>query len=161
MVDGSLEKGEWDDALVRNLPGLARIRIKHSEQYVFLAVELLDNDDGAVDLYLSPSPGEIYDLHASAKLGERKLADRNWPEWKWWNNIGWVANMSRVESFQKTSFLPTKIREFQIARTKFPTNHWKFMLEIMTPANPTWKTTRYPPEGKTTAPQDWIRLDIE
>lgn len=161
MVDGMLEASEWDEALVRDLAGLARIRIKHSEQNVFLAFELLNSNDGALDIYLSPSPGEIYDLRASAKLGERKLADHAWPEWKWWNNTGWVANTSRVDSFEKRSFLPTKIREFQISRTKFQGTQWKFMVEIMTPADPTWKTTRYPPVAKTTDARDWIPLDFK
>ena len=161
MVDGTLEAGEWDDALTENLPGLARIRIKYSEQYVFLAVELLNSDDGALDLYLSPSSGAIYDLHASAKLGERKPVDHTWPEWKWWNNTGWVANTSRVDSFQKPSFLPTKVREFQISRSRFGRNEWRVMFEVMTPADPTWKTTSYPPQAKTTDARDWIRLDLE
>jgi hypothetical protein len=133
MVDGALEQGEWDDALVKDLAGLARIRIKRSEEYVFLAVELLNSDDGSLDLYVSPSSSEIYDLHASAKLGERKLVNRTWPEWKWWNNSGWVANTSRVDSFQTPSFLPTKVREFQISCEKFQGSQWKLMLEVMTP----------------------------
>lgn len=161
MVDGTVEQGEWDDALVKDLVGLARIRIKRSEEYVFFGVELLNSDDGALDLYVSPSPGEIYDLHASAKLGERKLADHAWPEWKWWNNTGWVANTSRVDSFQKPSFLPAKVREFQISRTKFLGNQWRVMFEILTPADPTWKTTPYPPKAKTTDTRDWIRLEFE
>jgi len=161
MVDGTLEQGEWDDALVKDLAGLARIRIKRSEEYVFLAVELLNSDDGALDLYVSPSPGEVYDLHASAKLGERKLVDRTWREWKWWNNTGWVANTSRVDSFQTPSFLPTKVREFQISRERFQGSQWELMLEVMTPGDPTWKTTPYPPEAKTTDARAWIRLDLE
>jgi len=161
MVDGTLEQGEWDDALVKDLAGLARIRVKRSEEYVFLAVELLNSDDGALDLYVSPSPREIYDLHASAKLGERKLVDRTWPEWKWWNNNGWVANTSRVDSFQTPSFLPTKVREFQISREKFPGSQWNLMLEVMTPADPAWKTIPYPPEAKTIDTRDWIRLEFE
>jgi hypothetical protein len=46
MVDGKLNRGEWDDAAVRGLPGLAKVRIKQSDEYVFLAFAL-NNGDGA------------------------------------------------------------------------------------------------------------------
>ncbi len=161
MVDGNLERGEWNDALVRSIPGLARVYVKQSDQYVLLAVEMENSEDGVVDLYLSPSAEDAYDLHASAKLGERRLASGAWPAWKWWNNAGWVANTSRVESFEKRSFLPTKIREFQISRSRFPGHEWKIMFEVMTPAEPEWKLSSYPSGSKSTDTKGWIRLRLE
>lgn len=162
MVDGNLERGEWDDALVRAVPGLAaRVYVKQSDQYVLLAVELERSEDGVLDLYLSSSAGDVYDLHASAKLGERRLTGGTWPAWEWWNNVGWIANTSRVESFEKRSFLPTKIREFQISRSRFSGHAWKIMLEVMTPAEPEWKLSSYPSGSKSTDTRGWIRLELE
>jgi hypothetical protein len=161
LIDGKLEKGEWVDSRVKDLPGLARVRVKRSEEYVFLAIELVSSDDGAVDLYLSPSPGRVYDLHSSAKLGERKLENGAWPEWSWWNNSGWVANISRFDSVKQPYFLPTKVREFQISRARFPGKEWKMMVEVMTPAEPNWRTVAYPPGAKNTDTNGWVMLKFE
>lgn len=161
MVDGNLEQAEWDDALVTDIPELMRVRVKQSDQYVYLAVELENRDDGVLDLYLSPSAGSVYDLHASAKLGERRLTGHVWPAWEWWNNAGWVANTSRVESFEKPSFLPTRTREFQISRSRFPGHEWKIMFEVTTPAKPERKISSYPSGSKSTDPTGWVRLALE
>jgi hypothetical protein len=65
-----LDDAEWRDAAVHELPGLARLHVKQSDGFVWLAIELTRSDNGSIDLYLAPSDGSIHDLHASAKLGE-------------------------------------------------------------------------------------------
>ena len=160
IVDGKLDSGKWDDATVRELPGLAKVRIKQCDQYVFLAITL-NSGDGAVDLYLSPSASEVYDLHASAKLGERKLRNGVWPAWNWWNNPGCVANTSRAESFQRGSFLPTATREYQISKTRFPGRSWKVMFGVAVPGQPNWSTDRYPSGATPTNTDAWIQLELE
>ncbi len=160
MVDGTLDPHEWDDALLVTVQG-ALLRIKQSGEFVFFAVEVENSVDCAVDLYLSPAAGEIYDLHASAKLGERKLEGHTWPEWHWWNNSGWVANTSRVESFDKRSFLPTPVREFQIRRSRFPGAKWRIMLELMTPAEPRWNTAFYPAGATPLVTNNWLTFQFQ
>lgn len=161
MIDGKLEAGEWNDASLRELPGLARLYVKQSNEYVWLAVELTNAKDGALDLYLAPSNGNIYDLHASAKLGERKLENGKWPEWTWWNNQGWVANVARADSFEKRTFLPTQLREYQILRSRFAGKEWRLRFEVLTPAEPEWKTTAYPSGSKNTDVKGWLVLKLE
>jgi hypothetical protein len=73
---------------------------------------------GSQTLYIASEDGSIHDLHASAKLGERELQGGKWPgDWRnWWNNRGWVANVSQVESFEKRAFVLANVREYQIER---------------------------------------------
>ncbi len=161
LLDGTAEPGEWTDANATALSGGIRFYVKQSEQYLWLAIELPAGNDGAIDLYISPSLSEIYDLHASAKLGERKLSNGKWAEWEWWNNRSWVANTSRVDSFEKASFLPTNVREYQIRIDKFAERKWKVMFELLTPAKPEWKTTAYPEHASNSNTKNWWTLNLE
>ncbi len=158
LVDGVVEPVEWSDAYVRELSGEVRFYAKHSGDFLWLAVELPEGGDGAVDLYISPSSDEIYDLHASAKLGERKLSGGKWPDWEWWDNRMWVANVSRVQSFEQRTFLPTRAREYQVRTDKFPGRPWRVMFELSTPANPEWRTTVYPAGAVNSKPINWWTL---
>src|SRR5258708_35116170 len=69
MIDGVLSKDEWQDAKRVEIPDVATFYFQQSAESVYIAVEYTKQPSGIVDLYL----GEIYDFHASAKLGERKL----------------------------------------------------------------------------------------
>jgi hypothetical protein len=100
-------------------------------------------------------------LHASAKLGERRFQNGAWPEWIWWNNQGWVANVSRVDSFEKRTFLPTNAREYQIRKSRFPGREWKVMIEFLTPAEPEWKTTPYPAGCVNSNTKGWLVLRLD
>lgn len=162
LIDGHLSKGEWADAAAIPLNDFAVVHVKQSAEYVYLAVELLKNNNGTVDLYLAPADGKIYDLHASAKLGERTLHGSTWPdEWNWWNNDGWAANVSRVDSWEKRTLLKESVREYQISKARFPGSQWRLMFEIMTEAKPDWQTTKFPAQASTTDAKNWyvIRLN--
>lgn len=159
MLDGRID-ASWNDAATIDLSGLATLYAKQSGEYVWLALKL-KNDDGAVDLYISPPDGNIYDLHASAKLGERQYREGRWPDWVWWNNQQWVANVSRVDSFENRTFLPTKVREFQISKTRFPGAKWKVMVQFLTPAVPEWKVTPYPGGCTNSDLRGWLLLRFD
>ncbi len=159
LLDGHIDKTEWADAAVIPLEDFARAYVKESDGFVWLGVELLKAKNGTVDLYLSAEDGTIYDLHASAKLGERKLHGALWPDkWTWWNNEGWSANISRVDSWEKRTFLDQPAREFQISRAKFPGKRWKLMFEIMTSAEPEWQMTRFPKNTANTGAKGWYEI---
>ena len=159
MLDGTID-ATWNDAAITELSDLATLYAKQSEQYVWLALKL-KNEDGAVDLYISPPDGAIYDLHASAKLGERRYGGGTWPEFSWWNNQGWVANVSRVDSFERRTFVPTKVREFQIRKARFPGAEWMMMVEFLTPAEPEWKVAPYPTGCTNTKTKGWLELTFD
>ena len=107
MVDGKIGPEEWSDAAEAEMPGGGRLYIKTSGDFVYMAVQFPAGRSGFTDIYIAPEDGAVHDLHASAKLGERQFEGGKWPEWSdWWNNRGWVANVSQVESFEKRTFVP-------------------------------------------------------
>jgi hypothetical protein len=119
MVDGVFSSGEWNSAAKVELPQVANIYFQTSAEFVYIAVEFTRSPSGMVDLFVSPANGQVYDLHASAKRGERQLNRSGYPEWVWWTNRDWTANVSRADSFEKPTFLPTRVREFQLRRARF------------------------------------------
>lgn len=162
MIDGKLSPNEWSDAARFRLGNLADVYVKQSRGFVWLAVERLNGNDFALDLYIQPGDGAIYDLHSSAKLGERMLQGTSWSdEWKWWNNEGWIANWSRVSSFEQRTFLPEKIREYQISRGRFAGDTWRIMFSLMLPAQPQWGTFSFPESAKSTSTEHWMVLQFK
>ncbi|MGZ4815377.1 MAG: hypothetical protein ACXVZV_08205 [Terriglobales bacterium] len=163
MLDGKLSAREWADAQTIALGDVARLYVKENNRDVLLALEYLKADNFTVDLYLSNAAGHIYDLHSSAKLGERTLKDGYWPEgWNWWNNDRWTATVSRPDSFENRTFRDQKVREFQISRERFPGTTWKVYFEFMSPAaQPNWSTSRYPAKASNTSDEHWIALKLE
>jgi hypothetical protein len=159
MLNGQID-ASWNDAASIELSGSATLYAKQSEEYVWLALKL-KNDDGAVDLYISPPDGLMYDLHASAKLGERQYRGGRWTDWNWWNNQGWVANISRVDSFEARTFLPTNVREFQISKVRFPGTQWKMFVEFLIPAEPEWKVIPYPRGCTNGDTKGWLMLKFD
>ncbi len=166
MLDGKLSAGEWSDARQLQFGAFARLYCKQNNNDVLLAIQLLESKTGTVDLYLSSS-GKLYDLHASAKLGERTLENGRWPEeWNWWNNEGWVASVSRPDDWSKPSFKDETVREFQLSRNRFPGKEWKIFVELITSgeaksAASKWKTSRFPAEASNASDKDWITLRLQ
>ena len=158
MIDGKVSPDEWSDAARIEVPGVANLYFKQTDRFVYIAVQYTAPPSGIVDLYLSPGDGHIYDLHASAKLGERELQGSRWPEWSWWNNRDWVANVSRVDSWDKRSFLPEPVREYQILRARFPKQVWllRFELTAMMAQQQTSSTTIFPPATKDRNTDGWL-----
>lgn len=162
MIDGKISPGEWSDAAHVDLPGGGRLFFKAASHYVYFAVQLPSGRTGFVDLYLAPGDGKLYDLHSSAKLGQRVFSGAEWPEWStWWNNRGWVANVSRVESFDQKKFLDENVREFQIDRNYFAGHKWKIMLEISLAKGQDYTVTTFPTKGDTTHPETWLSLEVK
>jgi hypothetical protein len=57
---------------------------------------------GFTDIYITSEDGDIYDLHASAKLGERRLDGDKWLEWS--NQvIPHILARARAANIQGTS----------------------------------------------------------
>lgn len=163
MIDGLLSNGEWNKAARVEVPGIARLYFQRSTEFVYIAVEYTHSPSGIVDLYLSPAEGEILDLHASAKLGERPMHDGKFPDWVWWNNRDWVANVSRVDSFEKRTFLPAPVREYQIRRSRFPSAVWRlhFELTAMGDNNQTQSVTVFPTGTLDNSSAGWLVLNLE
>jgi hypothetical protein len=125
MIDGHFRPTEWCDAAKQTIPGVADIFFKQTSEFVFICVHFLQGRFGLVDVYLAEGDAPPVNLHASAKLGERVLQEATWSPWEWWNNVDWVANVSRVTSFQAMTFLPEDVRVFQIRRSRFDNEQWR------------------------------------
>ena len=130
MIDGVFSEGEWQHAVSVDVPGTAKLYFQRSADFVYIAVQYTNSPSGIVDLYLSPREGEIFDLHASAKLAERQLSGNMFPDWRWWNNHDWTANISHVDSFEERTFLPAPIREYQIRYSRFGSSVWCARFEL-------------------------------
>jgi hypothetical protein len=118
LVDGKLERDEWSDAKQFVASESISIFFKRDHKYLYIAVKPKAGLF-SVDLYLVQNAGSVSDLHASAKLGERQGMFGNFPDWIWWNNRGWVANVSRVKTFEPREFLPDEAKEYQITMSRF------------------------------------------
>jgi hypothetical protein len=163
MVDGVFSSGEWNSAAKVELPQVANIYFQTSAEFVYIAIEFTRSPSGMVDLFVSPANGQVYDLHASAKLGERQLNRSGYPEWVWWTNRDWTANVSRADSFEKRTFLPTRVREFQLRRARFGGNSWRIRFEL-TPLNAENKPgppAMYPLSTSGTSTTGWLELWLE
>jgi hypothetical protein len=126
MVDGKLSPGEWTDAEQTGLTNGIVVYAKQHEHFLLLAVVFPPGKHGFSDLFIN----DDLDLHASAKLGERyRNADGTWPEWTWWNNDRWTANVSRVEEFAGPKLMPENVREYQIDLARFP--NMEIRLEVL------------------------------
>jgi len=163
MIDRVLSKDEWQDAKRVEVPDVATLYFQESAGSVYIAVEYTKQSSGIVDLYLSPAEGEIYDFHASAKLGERTLHANTYSDWAWWNNRDWTANVSRVDSFEKHTFLPAPVREYQIRRTRFPSVSWRLRFELtaMTANSETQAITIFPQATTDKSTAGWLVLDLK
>jgi hypothetical protein len=159
MVDGVIDAGEWSDAaLAETVAG--RLHIKEVGEFVLVGLELPGQSAGFVDLFITAGGGPLYDLHASARLGERILTGRVWPEWHWWNNSGWVANVSRVESFDERTFLPEHARAFQIRRSRFPGRPWRIRLLTTVMKGKEITTLVWPEKTEDTNAAGWLELEL-
>src|SRR5260370_476827 len=88
------------------------------------------------------------------------LSDATASDWTWWNNRDWTANVSRVNSFEKRTFLPTRIREYQIRRVRFPSVTWRLRFELtgMKANNETQEITIYPEGTSDKSTAGWLVL---
>ena len=160
MLDGKIQPGEWSDATSLPIPNGGRFYVKTSKGFVYIAVQLPDDCSGFTDLYVAPGSGGLYDLHASAKLGERRVQDGKWGEWhEWWNNNGWVANVSRVDSFDKRTFLPAKVREYQMERARFGGLSWRVMVGMsLESRNNDYTVVRFPASASDSNTDQWLQI---
>jgi hypothetical protein len=163
LIAGRFSPGEWLSSSRIDVADVAKLYFQQSADFVFIAIQYTNAPTGIVDLYLSPRSGEIYDLHVSAKLGERQLRNKMFPDWVWWNNRDWIANTSRVDSFEKRTFLPTPVREFQIRRSRFNSATWllRFELTAMGPANEMLSTSVFPAGTTSKSTAGWLQLNLQ
>lgn len=167
MVDGTFSEQEWNDAKMITISDEVKLYFKKSEEYVYIGIQPPSEgyNGGWIDLYIAGNDGEILDLHASRKLGERNLIDGDWKEWKdWWTNEGtWRANYTRLDDIEengekKVIQLKDEGWEYQIKKSKFKNDKWKIMFDIFLFNGV--KKLKFPKESVNTKSDNWLTLEL-
>lgn len=167
MIDGSYDS-EWSDAAVVVIQDSVRLYFKQTSEFVYIGIQppAKGYNGGWVDLYLADGGNQLHNLHASQKLGERKLIDGEWPDWNlWWTNqLRWVANYSKpidVEAHGKksTGYRNDDMWEYQIRKDAFDGNSWKILVDFSVVLY-TFKRIQYPGES-TTNSERWLLIAFD
>jgi hypothetical protein len=167
MVDGKFSVDEWKDAAVLKFNDSLVFFFKQTKEFVYVGIQPLvkNHKGGWIDLYITDNK-EIYNLHASRKLGERRLEGMEWSNWgKWWTNEGyWTANFGRPEDMilegkPKVIQLNDDGWEFQIRKSKFIGKEWKLMIDVSIMLDGVTNFI-YPSNSTNTQSNGWIILKI-
>lgn len=153
LLDGRIEAGEWDDAVTVALSPGDEMRVKRNGEYLLVAVRPSSPLLYGVNLYFTTGR-QLVNLHASAKLGERVGTSDAWPEWSWWNNNGWAANVARGDDFEKRRFLRDDAKEFQIHVNKLGVGELLLSVDVETREG----ATALPVTGLERFGKRWLRL---
>lgn len=131
MTDGICEETEWKGSAKIAADNVYSVRAAKSTEYLNLCIERSDESMFWADVFASTGGTELFTLHASAKLGERKLDGAKWKDWTsdwpWWTISGWWANTLRPTN---QGYLPHRAIEFQISRRRFAGRSIRMMLAI-------------------------------
>lgn len=156
LLDGKLGPSEWADARRVGSLDSTTIYVKRDVKYLYVAVR---PKAGAfsVDLYFDGRDAlAILDLHASAKLGEREGTFGQWPEWSWWNNRGWAANVVRLATFEPREFLTDEVKEYQIDVRRLRARHVWLSADVQKGE----ETLSVPSQGTKRYGRHWLGLRL-
>lgn len=132
MTDGICGEAEWKGAARLSIGTPYEVRLSKTVEYVNLCIERPTETMLWADLYVASSDGAPVTLHASAKLGERKLESAKWKDfttdWPWWSISGWWANTLRPTN--SGGYLPHKAIEYQLSRERFASRSLRILFEI-------------------------------
>jgi hypothetical protein len=73
-----------------------------------------------------------------------------------------MANVSQVESFEKRTFTPADVREYQIERSRFAGREWRLMLEMsLESQGGEYTVVRHPGSASDSNPEKWLRVQFD
>lgn len=137
LYDGRCEGNEWQAATQLELPAEVSVYLMHDADSLFVCAKGKKEDYTVIDLYIEhEETGLLYNLHASAQLGERVLTDKGWSELEFWNIEDWggfwvpYAGNEETEDGVRTKFLKGSHREIQVYRKKFKGDTWRIMIGV-------------------------------
>ena len=130
LPDGQCEASEWAGAREVPLPDGVTLRLQQSPDFLYLCIQPRQPAWFGVDLYIARRGEAPFNLHASAKLGERVWKADRWSDFVWWDQSGWVANTSRGVVFERREFLPDRAKEIQVSRARLGAQPFQLMVEI-------------------------------
>ena len=137
LFDGRCGDDEWQGATQIELPAQVSVYLMHDKDSLFVCAKGKANDYTVIDLYIEDAAtGHLYNLHASAQLGERVLTDKEWSESEFWNHKDWsgfwvpYAGDEETDKGTRTKFLQGSHREVHVLRKKFVGNTWNMMIGV-------------------------------
>ena len=176
MIDGVFSQGEWDDALVVDASEAVKIYLKQEKGHVFIGVRCIRLITPIVDLFIQPTGSEIYQLHASAQIGERVLGGgvEEDPPWVWGHSPDWYANEVRWSRAVEEQLIAEGVSEgeaqsranfrydgfeFQIRASKFENSEWRIRVEV--PSAPDYDAPFvFPPATERRSTNGWLLLSL-
>lgn len=179
LIDGIFSLGEWDDALKIQIRPDLQLLVKKNAGFVFLGLKYSPFTLSVVDLFISPDDKTVHQLHVSAQLGERLLADALGagadPPFIWGATSDWYANEIRWDAqkaealmkegkdageAQKAALYRYEGFEFQIRQSKFGTDQW--LLRLESPMPPDWSTpVVFPMSTSLASIEGWLKLILK
>ncbi len=95
MINGQLETEEWKGSKITPMGKMYDLYLKQDAQYYYIGVKKKTKFPFYVDMFFKIK-GELYNIHASAQLGERHLKEKVWddrtPPTQWGYINHWTAN---------------------------------------------------------------------
>jgi hypothetical protein len=140
LIDGNFAPDEWRGATVVKVTDAVTLYFKQVQGHVFIGVKADTPYPPYVDMFLLTESQELYNLHASMQIGERRLSGNAWtdgqPAWRWGNHVGWIANEAKYDSTKdrslpdKEKVFPYEGKEFQLLRSRFTGKQWRLRIEV-------------------------------
>lgn len=92
LANGIIETEEWKDSKQRKLTEDISLYIKQDTQYIYIALEFLKEKHTGIDLYVGTSNNNIWMLHTSSTLSDRKYENNKWSDSRWILQSEWTSN---------------------------------------------------------------------
>lgn len=158
MIDGRFEAAEWQKALLLKVNDSTYLYAQQDGKNLYICLRTATPQPAMVmvDFYLTQRD-TLLNLHASAKLGERKWNGTTYGEWVWWNNTGWQATVARLDKIEERKFLRDEAKEFQLRKSRFSDKQLRLMFDVSYPAH---MVMRFPTNADTTTSKDWVVLHL-
>lgn len=170
LIDGKFPVAEWRNCFVISIEDSVKLYLKQYKGHVFIGVRVERATPSYVDLLLFTPDEQLYNLHASMKIGERLLKGNSWtdsqPAWRWGNNIDWIANEAKIDPTKDTDlpftekFYPYEGYEFQLCRSRFDGKKWHIRIVVQDFAEQLPDIT-FPNNSKKTDTSQWAILNLE
>lgn len=169
LIDGQFSPGEWEGASEITISDAVTLLLQQRAGHVFLGIKTPPTVPRYIDLFVHVDDA-LYNLHASAQVGERLLADTTWsdaePPWRWGNHVDWIANevkadptVPRDEPWTDRLF-PYEGFEFQLRRARFVGPTWQVRIEVRDFMGTT-SDIIFPSASQRKDTTHWLRLHLD
>ncbi|MCP4631795.1 MAG: hypothetical protein GY855_02635 [candidate division Zixibacteria bacterium] len=155
LPNGKFAEGEWDGAVETKLNENVVLLTRQDCEYYYVGFKFTKDMHTGIDLYLVDSDNNRKMLHVSSALGEKDFSGGEWSEYRWGENIDWVANsIGMIWDGEKNVSLKPEGFEFQIRKKVLPGDKWSFRIHLKRP------TLIYPEDSTIEDIKGWQTLDF-